>query len=480
MNCGSCYGHCRSALLALDTAQVSSLNLLLILWPSDKRKSGGDTEGGNMRVRRWVAFVAPCLVVSLFLVLGPVHLHQARAAGVEEQRLLEIINGYRQENGVGTLVPSAVLSTSATRHSEDMAAHDFFSHSTKESSYYPNGSSPADRAAREGYPLDVYTAENIARGQLIAEEVFEDWRGSPEHDAAMLGEQYTAAGIGHVDSYWTADFGSVADPSLNVGRISEPTTGERTSTPPPATEQITGEREGDGQRMDGEQTPEEQAQLEEAEPEAQDVFIENGPVTGGPESIGQASTPRQAFVGQAPNGEAPPRGETPDQKANASTALGTASSPQPPFKSVGTEQYAVETTPAETLSSSSEKLAIGGQNAGTTAQEAFTEQGLHRVSPMETEAMETALAAREDVPEDLIWQMPSVPEHPAEEPAMDQPPTAFDLGPAGGGGVAGITPVATKKFPETGDASPLTLFVGGFLLLCGFLVFGVARKRRGS
>jgi hypothetical protein len=136
------------------------------------------------------------LVVSLFLVLGPVHLHQARAAGVEEQRLLEIINGYRQENGVGTLVPSAVLSTSATRHSEDMAAHDFFSHSTKESSYYPSGSSPADRAAREGYPLDVYTAENIARGQLTAEEVFEDWRGSPEHDAAMLGEQYTAAGIG--------------------------------------------------------------------------------------------------------------------------------------------------------------------------------------------------------------------------------------------------------------------------------------------
>jgi LPXTG-motif cell wall-anchored protein len=99
---------------------------------------------------------------------------------------------------------------------------------------------------------------------------------------------------------------------------------------------------------------------------------------------------------------------------------------------------------------------------------------------METEAMETALAAREDVPEDLIWQMPSVPEHPAEEPAMDQPPTAFDLGPAGGGGVAGITPVATKKFPEAGDASLLTLFVGGFLLLCGFLVFGVARKRRGS
>ena len=433
-----------------------------------------------MRVRRWVVFVAPCLFISLFLVLGPVHLHQARAAGVEEQRLLELINGYRQENGVGTLVPSAVLSTSATRHSEDMAAHDFFSRSTKESSYYPSGSSPADRAAREGYPIDVYTAENIARGQLTAEEVFEDWRGLPEHDAAMLGEQYTAAGIGHVDSYWTADFGSVADPSLNVGRISEPTTGERTSTPPPATEKTADEREGDGQRMDDEQMPEEQAQLEGAQPETQDVTIENGPVTGGPEGTGQASTPRQAFGVQAPNGEVSPRGETSDQKANEEIALGTASSPQTPFKGVGAEQYAVETTLAEILSSSSEELAIEDLNAGTTAQEAFTEQGLPRVSPMETEAMETALAAREDVPEDLVWQAPSVPEHSVEEPAADQSPAAFGLGPTGGGGVAGITPVATKKLPETSDPSPLTLVVGGFLLLCGFLVFGVARKQRGS
>jgi uncharacterized protein YkwD len=138
-----------------------------------------------MRVRRWAAFVAPCLVVSLFLVLGPVHLHQAQAAGVEEQRLLELINRYRQDNGAGTLVPSGVLSTSATRHSKDMASHGFFSHINRESSYYPSGSNPADRVAREGYPTNVYKAENIARGQLTAEEVFEDWRGSPEHNAAM-------------------------------------------------------------------------------------------------------------------------------------------------------------------------------------------------------------------------------------------------------------------------------------------------------
>jgi Cysteine-rich secretory protein family len=271
-----------------------------------------------MRVRRWAALVAPCVVVSLFLVLGPVHLHQARATGVEEQRLLELINGYRQENGVGPLLPSGVLSTSATRHSEDMAAHDFFSHSTRESTYYPSGSIPADRAAREGYPTNVYTAENIAMGQQTAEEVFEDWRRSPEHDAAMLGEQYTAAGIGHFDSYWTADFGSVAHTLSDLvtlepyaGRIYEPTTGERTSTQPSAAEQTTGEREGDEQQpTDDERTPEEQTQLEGTQPEAQDMTVENEPVAGETETIGQASNPKQATVGQTPDGEAPTRGGT--------------------------------------------------------------------------------------------------------------------------------------------------------------------------
>lgn len=440
-----------------------------------------------MRVRRWAAFVAPCLVVSLFLVFGPVHLHQARAAGVEEQRLLELINGYRQENGVGPLVLSGLLSTSATRHSEDMATHDFFSHSTKESSYYPSGSSPADRAAREGYPTNVYTAENIARGQLTAEEVFQNWRGSPEHDAAMLGEHYTAAGIGHVDSYWTADFGSVADTTLDLqtlqpyaGRIDEPTTGERASTTPRAAEQTTGEREDDARTTHDERTPEEQAGLEETQPGAQDVTVGNEPVSGEKETVGQTSTPQQVTVGQAPDGETPTKGETPDPEPNEETTFGTASSPQPPSESVGAERNAVETTLAETVSPLSEELAIEGLDTGTIAQEAITEEDLHRVSPVESEAMENALFVRDDVPEDLVWQTSSVPQQPLVGPATSQSPAGFGLGVTGGEGVTGITPVATKELPETSDASPLTLFLGGFLLLCGFLVLGSARKRRRS
>src|SRR5919107_3709258 len=101
-----------------------------------ERMSGGGMEGGNMRARRWAALAVLYLVVALLLILGPVRVHQARANEAEEQQLLELINKYRQENGVAPLVPSGTLATSAVHHSKDMSDHDFFSHKTKESSHY--------------------------------------------------------------------------------------------------------------------------------------------------------------------------------------------------------------------------------------------------------------------------------------------------------------------------------------------------------
>ncbi len=167
-----------------------------------------------MRVFRWVVFAALGSALGLVLVLGPLPRQDDALAyhKAEEQRLLELINWYRQANGVGLLVPSETLSVAAWRHSADMATYDFLSHKTRESSYYPEGSWYTDRLAWEGYPTNVYSAENIAMGYTTAEEVFETWRLSPDHDANMLYEPYTAVGIGKVGSYWTADFGSVADP----------------------------------------------------------------------------------------------------------------------------------------------------------------------------------------------------------------------------------------------------------------------------
>lgn len=427
-----------------------------------------------MRVRRWAAFPALYLAVGLFLVLGPVCLDQARADEAEEQWLLELINGYRQDNDVGPLVPSEALSASAGRHSEDMSAHGFFSHRTRESSYYPGGSDPADRVAREGYPTNAATAENIALGQLTAEEVFEYWRRSPEHDAVMLDEQYTAVGVGHADSYWTADFGSMADtPSppasrepvaetgaLGAEQLVEPAAEEQTSSPQPADEQTSG----------GE------TRTEEAMPD--------------PESDGEA-TPRTASSVQPTTGDATAEqyatktGATETARPSGGEATPRLAPVQPTAEGAVTERYTTgETGPVEVLRSPDAGLAVGDPDAGTAEQEVPTtlieEESIRRASPAETEAMETALAAREAVPEGLIWQASPAPEQPTGAiPAAGRSPVVFTLG-ASDDGVANTIPVATKKLPRaTSGAPPLMLFVGGFLLLSGVLVHGAVRKRRG-
>ncbi len=87
------------------------------------------------------------------------------------------------------------------RHSEDMAEYGFFSHISEASSYYPVGASQYDRLALEGYPAFSYTTENIAFGQLTAQEVFEAWLLSPDHNANMLDGNYTSIGVGHAGPY---------------------------------------------------------------------------------------------------------------------------------------------------------------------------------------------------------------------------------------------------------------------------------------
>jgi uncharacterized protein YkwD len=160
-----------------------------------------------MLVYRRGVLAAVLPILGLLLVLGPGILEDARALPEpEEQRFLELVNEYRNSNGLDPLVSDGALSTTAAHHSEDMATYGFFSHETEQSSYYPEGSGYVDRMAWEGHPTYGYIAENIAWGQPTAEEAFEAWRVSPVHDANMLDSNYTTIGIGHVAPYWTTDF----------------------------------------------------------------------------------------------------------------------------------------------------------------------------------------------------------------------------------------------------------------------------------
>jgi uncharacterized protein YkwD len=115
-------------------------------------------------------------------------------------RLIELVNQERAQNGCAALAKNTALMNAAQAHSTDMALNDFFSHTGSD------GSSPATRATRAGY---VWSAigENIAAGYSSPESVVQAWMNSSGHRANILNCAYRDTGVGYY--YLANDLGNV-------------------------------------------------------------------------------------------------------------------------------------------------------------------------------------------------------------------------------------------------------------------------------
>jgi uncharacterized protein YkwD len=178
---------------------------------------------------RYLRVVAAMLAVLIAGVAADDQSASATSYGPEELRFLQLINDYRQSNGLGKLLLSDALTVPSERHSQDMARYRFFAHNTVASSYYPVGSTPGHRIRTEGYGYRTVWGENIAAGCESAERCFELWRNSPSHNAAMLDGNYRVIGIARVQAtglmnrwYWTTDFGGTVDPTARAPGESPP------------------------------------------------------------------------------------------------------------------------------------------------------------------------------------------------------------------------------------------------------------------
>ena len=102
--------------------------------------------------------------------------------------MLTAVNKYRAAAGVGPLVASSALNTTASACATRMATNNSFTHSP-----YPGGT----------------WAENIAKGYGSAQAVVDAWFNSPGHKTNMLNPAYTRMGIGNVSSgnWWCQQFG---------------------------------------------------------------------------------------------------------------------------------------------------------------------------------------------------------------------------------------------------------------------------------
>ena len=100
---------------------------------------------------------------------------------------------------------NGLLAKAASRHSADMAARDYFSHTS------PEGTDPGTRITAAGYRWSTY-GENIAKGQSTAAAVTDSWMNSAGHRANILNCAFKEIGIGRVDSsggpVWTQNFGT--------------------------------------------------------------------------------------------------------------------------------------------------------------------------------------------------------------------------------------------------------------------------------
>jgi uncharacterized protein YkwD len=121
-----------------------------------------------------------------------------------EQEVVRLTNEARQGH-CGALVNDAKLHAAALGHSRDMAAKNYFSHTSQD------GRSFSARITAAGFNWHA-VAENIAFGQRTPAEVVKTWLDSPGHRANIMNCTYTRIGVGVAQGakglYWTQDFGA--------------------------------------------------------------------------------------------------------------------------------------------------------------------------------------------------------------------------------------------------------------------------------
>jgi len=115
------------------------------------------------------------------------------------RRVAELVNRHRVAIGLRPLAWNPQVSRVARAHSVDMVRRGFFSHEN------PDRQSPFDRMRAAGLRYRA-AGENIAAGQITADEVFKGWMRSKGHRENIDNPLYTEQGIAVYRRHWTQVF----------------------------------------------------------------------------------------------------------------------------------------------------------------------------------------------------------------------------------------------------------------------------------
>ncbi|MDO5692035.1 MAG: CAP domain-containing protein [Pseudomonadota bacterium] len=120
------------------------------------------------------------------------------SGGAGHEQALALVNSVRAQArkcgdqtfaAAPPLVWNQVLAQIAQAHSQDMATHDYFSHTGRD------GSRPSQRAQAAGYN-STYIGENISAGRATMQAAMDGWLASPGHCANIMNPAYKDYGIG--------------------------------------------------------------------------------------------------------------------------------------------------------------------------------------------------------------------------------------------------------------------------------------------
>ncbi|QLE70369.1 CAP domain-containing protein [Streptomyces rectiverticillatus] len=121
------------------------------------------------------------------------------------QQVVSMVNAERAKAGCSPLTINAKLQAAAQGHSDDMAARDYYDHTS------PEGKSPGDRMTAAGYRWSTY-GENIFKSPKDARTAMDGWMKSPGHRANILNCSFKEIGVGinfkSNGPWWTQNFGA--------------------------------------------------------------------------------------------------------------------------------------------------------------------------------------------------------------------------------------------------------------------------------
>lgn len=140
------------------------------------------------------------LLVVLAMVVSGQGLYNLSASGavlgetstITNEALLAGTNAERAKQQLVPLKMNKALSHAANLKANDMFQHDYWAHVS------PSGVTPWQWMAQAGYKYD-YAGENLAKDFRAPESVMSAWMASPEHEANVLGVNYTEVGFATIE-----------------------------------------------------------------------------------------------------------------------------------------------------------------------------------------------------------------------------------------------------------------------------------------